>query len=240
MKRIFVVLALLAIMLGLRYAEMEAPIAGGADPLTLAAIGFVVLAAFAVAELGGKIGLPKVTGYILSGIVLGPFVGGVLSPEVVEQMGMFKTLAVGLIALTAGLELETKALSKLARTLFATVGAKVVITAPLVGGVLVAVELSFHLLGLESVAETVAVGLVFAALCLGTSPAISLAIISESGAKGRLSELVLGAAVTRFCWANCWAISSSSSRSRSASRSPTRSPGAAAGSARPWATSAPS
>lgn len=195
MKRLFVIAALLAMMVGLRLLGTET--SNGADPLTLAAIGFVVLAAFAVAELFAKAGLPKVTGYILSGIVLGPYVGGVLSTEVVDQMGMFKTLAVGLIALTAGLELETKALAKLARTLLATVGAKVVIAAPLVGAALVAVELSFGVLGLENSTAAVAVALVFGALSLGTSPAIALAVVAESGAKGRLSELVLGAAVLK-------------------------------------------
>jgi Kef-type K+ transport system membrane component KefB len=195
MKRLFVVIALLAMMVGLKTLEIEG--SGAASPLTLAAIGFVVLAAFAVAELLAARGLPKVTGYILSGIVLGPYVGKVLTTEVVEQMGMFKTLAVGLIALTAGLELEAKALAKLARTLLATVGAKIVIAAPLVGAALVGFELTFGLLGLDETAQIVAVGLVFAALSLGTSPAIALAIISESGAKGRLSELVLGAAVLK-------------------------------------------
>ncbi|PRP90047.1 glutathione-regulated potassium-efflux system protein KefB [Enhygromyxa salina] len=195
MKRLLVVLALLAMMVGLRLLGTES--LGAVDPLTLAAIGFVILAAFAVAELLATIGLPKVTGYILSGIVLGPFVGGVLSSEVVEQMGMFKTLAVGLIALTAGLELETKALARLTKTLLATVGAKIVITAPLIGAALVGVELAFHPLGLGTTAEAMAVGLVFAALSLGTSPSIALAVVSESGAKGRLSELVLGAAVLK-------------------------------------------
>ncbi|KIG13829.1 diguanylate cyclase/phosphodiesterase [Enhygromyxa salina] len=195
MKRLFVIAALLAMMVGLRLLGTEG--SGSADPLTLAAIGFVVLAAFAVAELFAKAGVPKITGYILSGIVLGPYVGKVLSIEVVDQMGMFKTLAVGLIALTAGLELEAKALLKLARTLVATVGAKLLITAPLVGAALVAIELSFGVLGLADSSAAIGVGLVFAALSLGTSPSISLAVVAESGAKGRLAELVLGAAVLK-------------------------------------------
>ena len=196
MRRMVVVLFLFIMMWLLRLAEV--PGSSATDPLTLAAIGFVVLAAFAVAELLAQVGLPKVTGYILSGILLGPFFPwGVLSTEVVEQMGMFKTLAVGLIALTAGLELEIKALKKLLRTLLATVGAKVVLAAPLVGAALVAVELSFHPLGLADSNQALALGLVFAALAIGTSPAIALAVVSEAGAKGRLSELVLGAAVLK-------------------------------------------
>ena len=197
MSRVVVVVVLLIGMLLLGQAEVQST-PGAADPLTLASIGFVVLAAFAVAELLAQVGLPKVTGYILSGFVLGPaFFPKVLSAEVVEQMGMFKTLAVGLIALTAGLELDAKALLKLARTLIATVGAKVGVAAPLVGGALIAAEMLWHPLGLADSGQAIGLGLVFAALSIGTSPAIALAVVSESGAKGRLSELVLGAAVLK-------------------------------------------
>lgn len=195
MKRVFVILGLLAMMLGLRYLQADG--GAGTDPLTLAAIGFVILASFAVAELLSTVGLPKVTGYILSGVVLGPAVGDVLSVEVVLEMTMFKTLAVGLIALTAGLELEMQAMRRIAKTLLSTVGAKILITAPLVGAALVAAELTFHPLGTSGAGVAMGLGLIFGALSLGTSPAIALAIVSETGAKGRLSELVLGAAVLK-------------------------------------------
>ena len=195
MKRLFVVAGLLVLMLGLRALGTED--GQGAAALTLAAIGFVILAAFAIAELLARAGLPKVTGYILSGVVLGPHVANVLSLDVVAEMRMFNTLAVGLIALTAGLELEVHALRKLARTLGATTLAKLAITVPLVGGTLIGVELVFHPLGVESTTTVIALGLVFGALAIGTSPAISLAIISETRARGRLSELVLGSAVLK-------------------------------------------
>lgn len=194
MKRIVVVLGLLAMMLGLRMLEVEGA-RGSADPLTLAAIGFVILASFSLAELLARLGLPKVTGYILTGLLLGPYIGQILSEAVVAEMGMFNTLALGLIALMAGLELEYKAIAKLTKTLLATTGAKVLITAPAVGLAFVGVELLLHPLGLTSEAEVLGLALVFAALSIGTSPSISLAILSETGAKGRLSELVLGAAV---------------------------------------------
>ncbi|MBK8235006.1 MAG: hypothetical protein IPK74_05590 [Deltaproteobacteria bacterium] len=104
MRRVFVVGVLLAMMLGLRV--LQAVDDSGTDPLTLATIGFVVLAAFALAELGGELSLPKVTGYILAGFALGPSSADIMSANVVEQMRMFNTLALGLIATTAGLEVE--------------------------------------------------------------------------------------------------------------------------------------
>ena len=77
MRRGFVVAVMLAMMLGLRALQVDG--VGGTNPLTLATIGFVVLAAFASAELGGSLSLPKVTGYILGGIALGPYAGNIMS-----------------------------------------------------------------------------------------------------------------------------------------------------------------
>lgn len=190
MKRLFVVAGLLVVMLGVRAL-------GSGDALTLAAIGFVILTSFALAELLARAGLPKVTGYILSGVVLGPSVGAVLSDAVVAEMRMFNTLAVGLIALTAGLELELAALRKLTRTLVATTIAKLGIAVPLVATCLIAIELTWHPLATPSDNVAVALGLVFGALAIGTSPAISLAIIAETKARGRLAELLLGSAVLK-------------------------------------------
>lgn len=190
MRRLFVVLALLAMMVGLQALQAS-------ESITLAAIGFVLLAAFAIAELGGRMSLPKVTGYIVSGVVLGPYAGDVLSTEVVGEMNMFGTLALGLIATTAGLELELKGLAKLTRTLAATIGIKVVLCAVLVGGAIVGMGMGTDLLGLSNNTQVYGLAMILAALAIGTSPAIALAVASESNAKGRLTELVLGAAVAK-------------------------------------------
>lgn len=190
MRRLFVVAMLLGMMVGLQALRAS-------ESVTLAAIGFVTLAAFAIAELGGRMSLPKVTGYIVSGVVLGPFAGNILSKAVVADMNMFGTLALGLIATTAGLELELKGLAKLTRTLAATIGIKIVLCAVLVGGSVVAMGASSDLLGLSSNAQVYGLAMILAALAIGTSPAIALAVASESNAKGRLTELVLGAAVAK-------------------------------------------
>lgn len=195
MRRVFVILALLAMMAGLDRLKTQS--AGGSDPLTLAAIGFVVLTAFAMAELGSRLSLPKVTGYILGGIVLGPFAMDVLSMSVVQELRMFSTLALGLIALTAGLELDLRGLRRQAKTLAVTIGIKVVTGIVLVGGCLVLVALTTDWLGPMVPQRAIALGLVFAALSLGTSPSIAVAIVTETKAKGRLTDLVMGAAVAK-------------------------------------------
>ncbi|MEO8178769.1 MAG: cation:proton antiporter [Deltaproteobacteria bacterium] len=168
---------------------------GVSSAATLAAIGFVLLTAYAVAELGKSFSLPLVTGYILAGVVLGPSVGGIISGEVVREMRMFNTLALGLIATSAGLELDLRQLRRLGKTLLLTTFVKVVVGVSLVTATLFAVESSLGLLGISTRTELAVLALIMGVLSLGTSPSITLAVLSETKAKGRLSDLVLGAAV---------------------------------------------
>lgn len=165
--------------------------------LTLAAIGFVLLAAFTFAEMGAQLTLPRVTGYILAGIVLGPQVSNILSPAVVSEMRMFNTLALGLIALTAGLELRISSLKKVLGSLVATISIKIVLLLGLVGSAFMAAESTWGWLGLTTMQSQLAMAILISVLAIGTSPAIAVAIISESKAKGRTSDLVMGAAVLK-------------------------------------------
>lgn len=193
MRKILVLAALLAVMLGLRLFQSESVEQQSA--LVLAAIGFVLLVSFTVAEMGSALTLPRVTGYILTGALLAAF--GILSPPVVLEMKMFNTLALGLIAISAGLELSLSQLKKVIGTLSATIAAKLALTVPLVAGAFYLFQTNWAPLALEGTENISAVALVLGALALGTSPAIALAIISETKSRGRLSDIVLGASVLK-------------------------------------------
>ncbi|MFT4625568.1 MAG: Kef-type K+ transport system membrane component KefB, partial [Myxococcota bacterium] len=195
MRRLLVLAAALTIMWGLRGLP-SATGGAGPDPLTLAAVGFVVLAAFTVGELGARLGLPKVTGYIVAGLALGPQAADILSTSVVQEMRVFNTLALGLIATTAGLELDLKSIRRVWKALTAMVVLKIPLLIVLVGGAFYAIESSLPSLGLppEAIAP---VALIVAVLGIGTSPAIALAVVNEGGSKGRLTDLLLAMAVVK-------------------------------------------
>ena len=191
MKKVLVVCALLAAMLLVDWlAQSHASTAA-----SLAGMGFVMLAAYAVAEIGAALSLPQVTGYILAGLALGPSVGGIIGGELIGEMRMFNTLALGLIATSAGLELDVRQIGRLMRTLLWTTLIKVVVGVSLVAVALIATESLLGLLGLKGHGELATLALVLGVLSIGTSPSIALAVLTETRAKGRLSELVLGAAV---------------------------------------------
>jgi Kef-type K+ transport system membrane component KefB len=195
-RRIAVLLVLFGVMFALQVLRAP-PVSAARDPMTLAAIGFVLLASFTLAELGSVLTLPRVTGYILAGVALGPSAANVLSQSVVQEMRMFNALALGLIATGAGLELDLGEIGRVLRTLLGTIVVKVVLGVLLVGGLFVGIGLLLPSLGLGSPSEVYATGLVLGVLSIGTSPAIALAVKTESRAKGRLMDLVLGAAVLK-------------------------------------------
>lgn len=194
LRRLFVIAFALGLMLALR-AVFGAPAVG--DRTVLAAIGFVVLAAFTIGDLGKLIGLPRITGYILGGVALGPQVSEVLTASIVDDMTVFNTLALGLIALTAGLELEVAAIRKVGKTLAVTVAAKIPLLLVFVGGGLFVAYKFFHAIDLPSDTHAMVLCAVIAVFGIGTSPAIAIAVVSETGAKGRLSDLTLGIAIVK-------------------------------------------
>ena len=55
----------------------------------------------------------------------------------------------------------------------------------------------FYDFGLGISLQLLSLGLIFSALCLGTSPAISVAVISEMNIKNRMSQMILGSAIIK-------------------------------------------
>ena len=194
LRRLFVIGAALGLMWTLEAAQ------GSTEPnagMALAAIGFVVLAAFTFGDLVSSLGLPRITGYIVSGVVLGPEIAGILSRPVVADMGVFNTLALGLIALSAGLEIETAAMRRVMRTMTAIIFATLVLLLVVVAGGLYLTHLYVLPLPVDTNNKALLLVTLIAVLGTGTSPSITLAMVRETKARGRLTDLTLGLAVLK-------------------------------------------
>ena len=83
----------------------------------MAVLGFIVLAAFMLGDLAESIHLPHITGYLLTGVICGPDILGLLDHDVIRDLKLFDHLAVALIALSAGAALTIETLRKGARLL---------------------------------------------------------------------------------------------------------------------------
>jgi Kef-type K+ transport system membrane component KefB len=75
-------------------------------PRSLFLFGILLLTADTFGALAHDLRLPRLVGYLVAGIALGPSVARVIPAGVLEDLGMMKRLAIGLIGLLAGAELR--------------------------------------------------------------------------------------------------------------------------------------
>ncbi len=153
--------------------------------------GFLLLAAYLFGEWTSRIRLPKLTGYLFAGILLGPDVLGYFSRESVASLRFIDELALAFIALSAGLELRTKDLRKQWRVL---TGLSVAIPVTVFCAIFTFVYVALPHLGflppLRPVQKTILAGLL-GSLAIARSPSSTLAVIKECRARGGFSESVL-------------------------------------------------
>lgn len=186
------------------------------DPSGMLALGFVVLASFTIGGLVGQIRLPHITGYLIAGLVFGPslaralaglelpapFDRGILNQEVIEQLSLFNTLAVALIALTAGGELKLGALKKGLRAISSILAAQIVFIGLFVTAFFWLISGAVPYIGLPGIeglpmAAALAVGAMIASVSLATSPAATIAVIMETRAVGTMTRNVLSVVVLK-------------------------------------------
>ena len=89
-------LVVLALLLGLMTLLQTLQVAGDApfSALSLATFGFVLLAAYTLGQVSSSAGLPKITGYIVTGLVFGPQVLNVFSTDVTADLRLVNDLAI--------------------------------------------------------------------------------------------------------------------------------------------------
>ena len=69
-------------------------------------LGFALLSAALLGEIVEHFRLPRITGYILAGILFGPFAANLLSSRVLEPLSALNDMAFAFIGLAAGAELK--------------------------------------------------------------------------------------------------------------------------------------
>lgn len=162
---------------------------GGQALLTF---GFLILAAYTVGELATAVRLPKIVGYLVAGLVFGPSVLGTVTYEASVRLDAVSQLAIALIAFLAGAELQWSEVKERGTTLL-----KIMSTELLFGFValtlfLYALHGFFPPLQGASTATTIAFALLFASVAIVHSPAVTMALLNETGAQGPVARTTLG------------------------------------------------
>ena len=114
--RLLLVLILAGLMHAARSFAPDATVGGGAAGTALAC-GYLLLSAFLMGSIFKSLRLPRLTGYLATGIVVGPNVLGLVSHPMVSNLQIFNGVATALIALTAGVELDLRMMKPLLRSI---------------------------------------------------------------------------------------------------------------------------
>ncbi len=163
---------------------------------TIAAIGFLLLAGTLLSELLAPIGLPHLTGYLLAGIAAGPHALRLVDEHTVKSLSPINTLALSLIALAGGAELDLAAMRRGIRGLAWATLVQSVLVLVLVTAVFVAVRPLLPFARGLSAGPLVGVALLWGALAVTRSPSATLGILSQTRASGPLATFTLAFVMT--------------------------------------------
>lgn len=194
LKRLFSLLGLLALVWMVRSYGAVAGTGVGDIAVTL---GFLLLVAYVGGQVAYRAGVSRVTGYIVVGLLVGPGALGLVPAEHLERAGLLNDIAIAIIAFTAGGELDLSRLRGLGRTIGSiTLVGSAVLFAAIAGAVLL---LSGWLPFTEgrTLTHVVAVATVFGSIGIASSPAVAIAVITDSRARGPVSTTVLGVTVVK-------------------------------------------
>jgi len=158
-------------------------------------IGIIIFTGFVVGELCTRLGLPKVTGYILAGLILNPNVTHFIPESFVGHTAIVTNIALSFITFSVGGTLLFSKIRSLGKTI-------IFITLFEAEFAFLFVAVSFILLGpvvvslpeLTLVSFFIPLALLLASLASPTDPSATLAVEHEYQAKGEVTSTIMGVA----------------------------------------------
>ena len=188
--------AALGVVLALAWwvGSLDAP-DGAPLRVTGLALGITLIAAYLAGALLERFRLPKVTGYLLFGLVCGPYLLNIINRPMARELQLFNGLAVALIAFIAGLEINVARL----RPRLASLGT---LGAVIIGTMYVVLFATFWVVWPwlpiapdATPAVRAALAFLLTAVVASFSPTVTIAVVAESRSAGILTETTLAVVI---------------------------------------------
>lgn len=186
MRRATILLLLLAAMAVIQ------PLGTRGQSETTLTFGLLMLAAYTIGEVAVTLRLPRIVGYLATGMLLGPYVLGVVGFAAAAELSPVSRLAIALIAFLAGAELQWKEVRARGVTILKLMSAELGLQLVLVLAALLLLRQWVPFLQGRPWGETAALAGVFATMTIIHSPAVTMAILSETRAGGPVARTTLG------------------------------------------------
>lgn len=190
MARFAALTVILATMIAIQRVDPTGVAATVALPL-----GFSLIAAYLLGGVAELLRLPRLSGYLLFGLLCGPYMLNLITATMARDLQLVNGLALALIALVAGLELNLARMRPHLRVLL-VLGAVIICGTLLV--LAAVLWLAWPWLPLTDPGTArgrLATALVAATLIASFSPTVTIAVVAESRSRGPLTDLVLAVVI---------------------------------------------
>lgn len=164
----------------------------GQGSQALLTFGFLILAAYTVGEIATTFKLPKIVGYLLAGVLFGPSLLDVVSYEGAQRLEGVNQLAIALIAFLAGAELRWNEVREHGTKLLRMMTAELSLTFAALAATVYGIGTFFDIIPDPTVPRVLAFALLFASIAIVHSPAVTMALLTETRAKGPVARTTLG------------------------------------------------
>ena len=155
-------------------------------------LSIALLSGLLLSRLAKKVKLPAVTAYLISGVLIGPFILGTIgipgigiTAEQIESFGLISDLALGFIAFAMGNEFRLAQLKKIGKQATVIGVVQALFTTVVVDAVLI----GLHFLMPDKLSLSAAV--VLASVATATAPAATLMVVKQYKAKGPVTDVLL-------------------------------------------------
>ena len=155
-------------------------------------LSIALLSGLLLSRLAKKVKLPAVTAYLISGVLIGPFVLGAIgipgigiTADQIEGFGLISDLALGFIAFAMGNEFRLAQLKKIGKQATVIGVVQALFTTVVVDVVLI----GLHFLMPDKLSLPAAI--VLASVATATAPAATLMVVKQYKAKGPVTDVLL-------------------------------------------------
>ena len=195
LKRLAIVAVIFFLMTVLHYSTLIRESDASVFSITL--LGFMLILSYNLGRILVRFHLPKLTIYMISGLLCGPFITGFVTHEVISNLKFVDNLALSLIAFIAGGEMRLNDLMRLKKTLVGISAYETIYVMILCTAVFALCSPFIGFMSGQSWLFVGCVSLLVGTVLVANSPAVTIGIIGEYGSKGDLTEAVLGTVVLK-------------------------------------------
>ncbi len=142
-------------------------------------LAIAMLLALLSSKLMKKVKLPNVTGYLIIGLLAGPYCFKILSKDVIDQLSIIPDIALGFIAFSIGAEFKLSYLKQVGK-------APVIIAFTEGFGATLAVDIVLIAFG-----NDISFSIILGSIAAATAPAATLMVVRQYKAKGPVTDMLL-------------------------------------------------